>query len=164
MLLPNNLTEALPMSYLSSRFNAWTIHGPGWSQHLYCAVGPIPWHRLKDFTSSNVSSLCRIINVLICIQIHCCLAHFKPICQSHFCCQLLPWFPARFIAMVIRNCLNVLSSLPLLSCSLEFIPIRLLFSACLKNCTCQYIQSLSHTHTNTLRGVWVNSHSSSHLT
>lgn len=36
-------------SYLSSRFNAWTIHGPGWSQHLYCAVGPISWHRSQGF-------------------------------------------------------------------------------------------------------------------
>lgn len=89
-----------------------TIHGPSWSQPRYLSLGSIPLCFLKDFAPSNVSSLSYIMNVCICTETYCCLSHFKPISQPHFCLQLCPISLLPFIATVTISCRHTESSLP----------------------------------------------------
>lgn len=157
MLLPNNHFEALPMSYLSSRFNAWTIHGPGWSQiNLYCAVGPISWHRPCWILLPPMFHLFRHNKCSYLVTTHC-LAHLSPSVNLTSCCHHCLWFPARLIAMV-NKLSNVLSS-PATIVMLSWVHSNqtLCSQHALKTVILSIYSVPFHTHKHP-RGVWVNSH------
>lgn len=126
MLLPTNLPAAL-LSELSTSITVCELPMvPAEVSPSTGARGPIPSGFLTDLDPCNVSSLSYIMNVLICTQTYCCLSHFKPVSQPHFCLPLLSYFSVPRYS----NSHHELSAHGVFPSILGLTPVRTSFSAC----------------------------------